>query len=95
MKTLKPTYRIVYRTGTSLSCRWDLLPDVYESRTNAQVAAEYACRRLRASLALVKTQREIDVIGLPIGWEPQMVDWDLDTVAYVQGEYTEWRSHKF
>lgn len=60
-------YTIVYREGGTHRCRWTRLPRDFDDMGEAQ---DYAWRvELMGYKTLVHETKNLDVIGLPIGWD--------------------------
>lgn len=72
-------YTVIYRTGGTRSCTW--------RRLFARYTYTEACRQADAIErqgyhTRVEIARELDAIGLPVGWQPGYVDWDRDHIEY-------------
>ena len=81
------TFSIAYRTGGPVHCQWRRVSEAYAKRDDAILRADEIERMgYRAEVYLT---RELDEIGLPIGWEPSSVDWWRDecTVSTVFTEH--------
>ena len=70
------TYAICYRTGGTHDCKWTKLSAQYPTREEA------LDRALAIEAAGYKANVHKDGDGLPVGWEPGLVDWENDVVTY-------------
>lgn len=75
-------YSIVYRTGGAKRCEWRKLFSEYQTTEQANANIE---RLERMGYKTIKLESDkIKIIGLPIGWEPNLVDWESDQIIVDQ-----------
>jgi len=73
------TYEVIYRTGGTHYCTWRKVLNKCTDRSEAlQVAKDLERQGYHA---LVRTTKELESIGLPVGWEYGAVDWENDEVT--------------
>lgn len=72
------TYEVIYRTGGTNHCKWRRLYYRFQDRSNA-VAKAQEIERMGYKSA-VRTTKELESIGLPVGWTYDAVDWENDEV---------------
>jgi hypothetical protein len=86
---MENTYFIAYRIGGTASCKWRKVLEVYATRQEALDKAheiEHMGYKTR-----IFTRHELEVIGLPIGWEAGCVNWDKDSITVTPYE-THWKA---
>jgi hypothetical protein len=70
-------YTVIYRTGGELACEWhrSLISGSFE---HCQNKAEEVQRM--GYKTLIQDRNALAVMGLPVGWDADSVDWENDTV---------------
>jgi len=71
-------YSIVYRTGGTQNCKWTRVLDAYPLDRAKEKASEIERMGYRTVMHDTDTLR---ALGLPIGWEPESVDWVNDHIV--------------
>jgi hypothetical protein len=83
-----PIYTVVYRTGGTHQCKWHkTLVATKDEAEAAQVLDEI---KTQGYHGFVTTKYLLDVVGLPIGWTAESVDFEKDYVKITES-YTEHR----
>ncbi len=73
------SYSVVYRTGGTDHCEWLRVLDIFnydKAKLKAQEIEKMGYK------SFVHDTHFLDSVGMPVGWEPQSVDWDKDFVDY-------------
>ena len=86
---MKNTYQIAYRIGGALSCKWRKVLAVYDIHQEA-LNKSHDIERMGYKTRIF-TKHELEVIGLPIGWEAGCVNWDKDIITVTPYE-THWKA---
>ena len=76
MKTENRIFCVVYRTGGELACEWHRGP--CGSFEVCQIKAE-EIRRMGYK-TIIQDRTALSIMGLPIGWDADAVDWENDVV---------------
>jgi hypothetical protein len=73
------TWEVVWRAGDESACTWSRDPH----KMSHDDADRLALRHIEAGRkAMVISTRQLDTIGMPVGWEPGSVDWEQDVIHY-------------
>ena len=81
-KVIPQGFTVVYRKGGTSFCEWIRVLELYHDEADAKAkAAELERMGYRA---VVHPWNFIVAIGLPIGWCPTSVDWEIDHVHIVR-----------
>lgn len=72
------TYSVIYRFGGPERCQWNKLFNTFQTLEQAIENVE-RLERMGYKALRFKTDK-LNAIGLPIGWEPNKVDWKRDTI---------------
>jgi hypothetical protein len=75
-------YSVIYRTGGTHRCEWRKLFSEYQTLEQANANIERIERQGYKAIK-IKTDK-IKLIGMPIGWEPGLVDWENDKIIVDQ-----------
>jgi hypothetical protein len=86
---MKNTYFIAYRSGGNRVCKWTQVLEQYKTHQQALEKAQDIERG--GYKTRIFTGRELEVIGLPIGWEAGCVNWETDKITVSKYE-THWNS---
>jgi len=86
---MKNTYQIAYRIGGTASCKWRKVLAVYDTHQEA-LNKSHDIERMGYKTRIF-TKHELEVIGLPIGWEAGCVNWDKDIITVTPYE-THWKA---
>jgi hypothetical protein len=82
-------WSVIYRSGGSKRCFWRRVLNSFNGIGNA---IDTASELERAGYkAFVRETKDLDAIGLPIGWEAGCVDWEHDYIE-VSSNQTYWVS---
>lgn len=77
MPLARKSFSVVYRSGGTHRCTWTRILDSFDETGAKARAAEI---ELGGRKALVFETSSLDAIGLPVGWEPKLVDWQADHI---------------
>ncbi len=80
-------YVVMYRTGGTDDCRWTLMTPRYPL-ADAKMAMEDITRM--GYKAIMRSEEDFKVTGMPIGWEAGLVDWERDEIRAGEG----WTQHR-
>ena len=83
------TYYIAYRVGGTKLCTWRKVLEAYASHDEALEKAQEIERM--GYKTRIFSYRELETVGLPIGWEAGLVKWDQDKIEVSQFE-THWQA---
>ena len=75
-------YSVIYRKGGTMRCEWWKLFNTNQSEEHA-LANKERMERMGYKTLIVKT-KDLEVIGMPIGWEPGIIDWENDKIMVDQ-----------
>ena len=70
-------FNVIYRTGGTHNCKWIRVLDAYPIDQAHTIAASIERMGYRTVIHDTDTVR---AIGLPIGWDPDSVDWGNDQI---------------
>jgi hypothetical protein len=89
------TWDVVWRVGTPSACSWERLGRA-TTRAHAERVVDNITEHVvehfgwPGFLARAVTTRQLDLIGLPVGWDAESVDWERDEITYAARKTT-WR----
>ena len=90
MKNNRVLFVVIYRTGGSKKCMWKRMFGAF----NLKEAEKQKEMLERLGYKTILTQLDhFEKIGMPVGWDPESVDWENDSIEYLENE-TFWTSHK-
>ena len=73
------TFEVIYRTGGTHYCTWRRIAFKHGSKGIAEEVDKNLERQ--GYHAEVRTTKELESIGLPVGWTSDAVDWETDEVT--------------
>lgn len=81
------TYVLIVRYGSETECMWER---AYAPMSHGAAVELQQYHEAKGRRAIVRSKRDVDTIGLPVGWEPKGIDWERDEIAYYP-THTHWK----
>lgn len=79
-------YVVIYRMGGDIACSWKRCFPTY---THGMACSQVVQLTASGYKAFMRTEEEHRTLGFPIGWSPELVDFEQDEIV-VTAEGSRW-----